>query len=245
MMRYFWKLFYKLSPSKCEEVQVWRGLDSAARSLSQRLSTSSTMRDKAALVVNDRRFGAVQHITEIGSLLEELAVRRPRAVCEIGGANGGTLALFCQVAAEDAILISIDLAYTWPRRMAHRRFARAGQRVYSLRADSHNESTVERVRALLRGRMLDFLLIDGDHSLEGVRRDFQIFGPLVSKQGLVALHDIVPDHSRYGVSTQSVVGGVPEFWAALRGTAGAREIVERPDQDGYGLGIVEMGSGAR
>ena len=244
-MRYFWKLFYRLFPSKCEEVQVWRELDSAARSLNERLLAASTMREKAALVVNDRRFGALQRISEITPLLDDLVVRRPRAICEIGGANGGTLALFCQVAAEDAILISIDLAYTWPRRIAHRRFARAGQRVYSLRADSHNESTVKRVRALLHGRMLDFLLIDGDHSLEGVRRDFQMFEALMSRQGgLVALHDIVPDHSRYGVPTPSVAGGVPEFWAALKSTAGAREIVEHPDQDGYGLGIVEMGSSA-
>lgn len=40
-------------------------------------------------------------------------------------------------------------------------------------------------------RNIDFLFIDGDHSEEGVRKDFEIYSPLVKKGGIIALHDVV------------------------------------------------------
>jgi predicted O-methyltransferase YrrM len=41
-------------------------------------------------------------------------------------------------------------------------------------------------------KRLDFLFIDGDHTYEGVKQDFEMYTPLVRKGGLVAMHDIVP-----------------------------------------------------
>jgi len=37
---------------------------------------------------------------------------------------------------------------------------------------------------------IDFLFIDGDHTYEGVKQDFQMYSPLVKKGGLIAFHDI-------------------------------------------------------
>jgi predicted O-methyltransferase YrrM len=221
---------------------VWSALNVAARSLRERLATTPTIAEKVSLVLAHDSFGAVQQPIEITRLLEELVVRQPRAVCEIGGANGGTLALFCQVASDDAVLLSIDLAYSWPRRLACRSLARAGQTVHCLSGDSHDESTREKLLALLRDRPLDFLLIDGDHSLAGVEQDYQMYGSLVRPGGFIAFHDIVPDHSlRHGTPSAAVVGGVPEFWRGVRETGLSRELVGDPDQDGYGLGILTVG----
>jgi hypothetical protein len=93
----------------------------------------------------------------------------------------------------------------------------------------------------LAGQALDFLFIDGDHSLAGVASDFAMYAPMVRPGGLVALHDIIPDHrSRYGIATACDTGGVPIFWNELtaRGDFAARELVEDGGQDGYGLGVI-------
>ena len=37
----------------------------------------------------------------------------------------------------------------------------------------------------------DFLFIDGDHTVEGVTKDFLLYRPLVRKGGVIAFHDIL------------------------------------------------------
>lgn len=36
---------------------------------------------------------------------------------------------------------------------------------------------------------IDFLFIDGDHSYEGVKKDFDLYLPLMNKGGIIAFHD--------------------------------------------------------
>jgi hypothetical protein len=81
--------------------------------------------------------------------------------------------------------------------------------------------------------------IDGDHTYEGVSKDFSLFSPLVRKGGRIIFHDIVPDfRHRYGTETRAVTGGVPEFWKELKLLHPHEEIIEDPDQDGYGIGVI-------
>jgi predicted O-methyltransferase YrrM len=95
------------------------------------------------------------------------------------------------------------------------------------------------VRGVLGGA-LDVLLIDGDHSYDGVRRDFELYTPLVRPGGLIILHDIVQDHGqRYGEPTTASTGGVPQFWREVKSQfSGTEEIVDDFDQDGYGVGLL-------
>jgi predicted O-methyltransferase YrrM len=92
------------------------------------------------------------------------------------------------------------------------------------------------------GQKLDFLFIDGDHSLAGVKSDFEMYSPLVRPGGFVAFHDIVPDYQmRYGTFTGTSVGEVPLFWAELKRLhAGTQDLIESPDQDGYGIGVLQI-----
>jgi FkbM family methyltransferase len=50
-------------------------------------------------------------------------------------------------------------------------------------------STDEDIVAAAKQRRYDFALIDGDHSGEGVRRDFELYGPLIRPGGLVLFDD--------------------------------------------------------
>ncbi len=81
-----------------------------------------------------------------------------------------------------------------------------------MRGDSHSPQTKVRVAEWLAGNKLDFLFIDGDHSLPGVAQDFEMYGPFVRSGGIIAFHDIVPDfRTRFGARTDADVGQVPEI----------------------------------
>ena len=132
----------------------------------------------------------------------------------------------------------------WQGRL-FRSFARERQHIELVLADSRQEQTVERVRQLFNGRSVDFLFIDADHTYTGIRRDFQLYGPLVRRGGLIAFHDIVPDYfRRQHVCTSSNSGEVPQFWAEVKEMGQYRrdvvEFVEDPKQDGFGIGMLRV-----
>jgi predicted O-methyltransferase YrrM len=181
----------------------------------------------------------LQYREELLALLEIVEERRPRAVVEIGTFAGGTLSLLARCAASDAIVVSIDLpdgqfggGYAVHRAHLYRSFAERDQRIELVRADSHRTETRDQVRELLGSRPIELLFIDGDHTLEGVRRDLELYGPLLADDGLVAFHDIVPGQ-------HASVGGVPQFWFELAASCQVREFVRDWSQGEAGIGLVE------
>ncbi len=88
------------------------------------------------------------------------------------------------------------------------------------------------MRELLGPRPIELLFIDGDHTLEGVRRDLELYAPLLADDGLVAFHDIVPGQ-------HASVGGVPQFWVELGAACQVRELVRDWAQGEAGVGLVE------
>lgn len=54
-------------------------------------------------------WGAVQKRSEFCPFIAMILRERPRAVVEIGRAGGGSLWGFCQAAADDATIVSLDL----------------------------------------------------------------------------------------------------------------------------------------
>ena len=73
--------------------------------------------------------------------------------------------------------------------------------------------------------------------------DFLNYSPLVRDGGLIAFHDIVEDNeTRYGVVTGGWSGGVPRFWKEIKSDYRHVEFVRSPDQDGYGIGVLFVGS---
>jgi predicted O-methyltransferase YrrM len=178
---------------------------------------------------------ASQKLEELVPALERIADLRPRRVCEIGTSAGGTLYLLTRVSEPDALIVSIDLT-TAPHTAALReRLARPGQRLVSIAGDSHLDEAFAELERLLGGEKLDALFIDGDHSYDGVRADFERYAPLVREGGIVALHDIKED---FGVDSPSISGDVPRFWRELKEHHRTEELIADPEQDGYGIGLV-------
>lgn len=174
----------------------------------------------------------VQTRSEIIELLSLLRDERPRRVLEVGTANGGTLYLLAWAAARDARLLSIDLReLPRVRRLLLRSFGGRRQRILLMTADSHTAGTRAAVQRFLGGAPLDLLFVDGDHSYDGVRRDYDLYAPLVRPGGLIAFHDIVD-------GPETAVGGVPRFWREVRASlADPLELVESWSQGGYGIGV--------
>jgi predicted O-methyltransferase YrrM len=158
------------------------------------------------------RSGALQKLSEAAPFLAMIG--RPRLVVEIGAGSGGMLAALCAVAADDATIISVDLEGGPFGEGASDDVLRCranigpDQTLYLVRGDSHHPEIRARV-GTLAPRGVDVLLIDGDHTYEGVRADYALYSPLVRRGGIVALHDILP-HPRDPECQ------VDRFWNELR-----------------------------
>ncbi len=182
---------------------------------------------------------ASQRLDELLPLLERVRALEPRRVCEIGTSAGGTLYLLTRISAPDALIISVDITIPLHTRGLRARLAGQRQRLVSVEGDSHADETVSRLEGLLEGEPLDFLFIDGDHSYDGVRADFERYGRLVRPGGLIALHDVNDDfRTRHGVDSPSISGEVPRFWQELKQSHQTEELIADPEQDGFGIGVV-------
>ena len=185
---------------------------------------------------------AAQDPWELRQLKRLLMELQPGYLCEIGVKQAGWIlgvGLFLQ---EGAHVVGIDIADIWG---AQRRLVRDALRDCNIRfdliiGDSADPNTRDRLCAILPA--LDLLHIDGNHSYESCRRDYELYSPLVRVGGLVVLHDVF--HARDK--------GVRRFWEELRaGRHGPfarswewfhpRPV--RPNGDGpMGIGVVERGN---
>jgi cephalosporin hydroxylase len=231
---------YRVAPGLAKGFDEWLWFRKKTNVLRRQAPKCQTPADHFAILKNCG-LATLQKPAEITGLLALLAELRPERVCEIGSYDGGTLFLFAQMATPHAHVISLDIEFGFSRRSNFPRLVRAGQTLTCIEADSHAEATRERLRSVLGGAPLDFLFIDGDHTLGGVTRDFELYSPLVRPGGLIAFHDIVPDfRTRFGTPTASNGGEVWKLWNNLKARYPAyREFFqEGPEQDGYGIGVL-------
>lgn len=181
-----------------------------------------------------------QFRSEIQQLAELMHQKKPRTVVEIGTKWGGTLAIWCASADPAATLVSIDLpggihggGYPRWRELIYRRLAQPRQKLHLLRMDSHRPETLDQVKTLLPDGGIDFLFIDGDHTYEGVKQDFEMYSPFVRPGGLVVFHDIC-------VHSAEQQCQVDRFWEEVRTKYKSREFVENPNQGMFGIGVLEF-----
>lgn len=185
-------------------------------------------------------FRAMQVRSELTGLGEIVADLRPQYALEIGTAFGGTLFLLTRLASPRATIVSVDLpggrfggGYGRKRRLLYQRLARREQRLHLLQGDSHSSEMLARAKAALGGQPLDYLFIDGDHTYEGVRKDFEMYSPLVRRGGVIAFHDIAEHPPEIGCE-------VSRLWNEIKGGYRYSEFIEDRKQGWAGIGVLYL-----
>jgi len=194
-----------------------------------------SLEEVAAGVYNyaDGFFGPDQIWDEILAALREVRALQPRYIIEIGTNGGGTLLMWSRVAHPQATIVSIDLRggqqgvrVSRLRAPLFRRMGLPGQKIHLIDGDSHRPETLDLARGYLDGNPVDFLFIDGDHSEQGVRADYEMYGPLVRPGGIIGFHDIAVNTPTHQVT---------KLWHELAQVSRTRSIIGGPPACGIGL----------
>jgi predicted O-methyltransferase YrrM len=218
----------------------------SARELRAYQSVETDLDDIIETAYAYRGYGAYRSLEpmqireELRRFAETAASVDPETVCEIGTARGGSYYVWTRY-LDAATYISIDLPggrFGGGHSISRTTFLgdmcrHSGDEQVFLRGDSHSSETVRRVTETLGERDIDFLFIDGDHTYEGVKDDFEQYSPLVADGGLIALHDIVDIDHDPAVE-------VDRFWRELRDEYDTTEIIADARQDRGGVGLVHL-----
>jgi cephalosporin hydroxylase len=188
-----------------------------------------------------------------GSTLKEA----PYNILEIGTKYGGTFYIWNKLNPGPGINISIDMndggqhggisELDMDKRDLW--FQERFDNAYFIRGDSHNEHIQFHCRYRLHRnrenqnngvwdrsvfdeRDIDFLFIDGDHTLKGVKRDYDMYSPFVRPGGIIVFHDIVISDHHHSRNVH-----VGEFWNEIKHKYTHLEFVE-PGNNWGGIGIL-------
>lgn len=177
---------------------------------------------------------AYQNLVEFGALWEHVAARPHARVVEIGSLFGGTLFYWSHLPNIETLL-TVDLPSDVKRVADGVRAARAQWQEWmpglvDIQADSHDPGTVDMVRDALHGEPIDFLFVDGDHTYDGIRTDWELWAPLVRPGGVVALHDTWPNGARHEPGVVRFVDELRHQWPSIEWT----------DPDGVGITAFEV-----
>lgn len=177
--------------------------------------------------------------SELLRFAEIVAKLRPSLALEIGTARGGTLCIISRLSQTSATIISVDMpgglfggGYKWFRIPLYKSFTVLNQKIRLIRGDSHDPAIQNKVQEYVgKDRKLDLLFIDGDHSYEGVKADFESYRSLVRSGGVIAFHDIAEHPKEIGCE-------VAPFWQEIKRQYRHEEIIENPRQGWAGIGIL-------
>jgi hypothetical protein len=161
-------------------------------------------------------------------------VLRPKAVVELGTHCGVSYCAFCQAAKELGLETRCYAVDSWEGD-AHSGFY--GPEVLKELEQHHNpaygdfsqliKSTFDEALSHFADRTFDLLHIDGFHTYEAVKRDFEKWLPKLTDRGLVLLHDINVHEREFGVW---------KFWEEVKLRFPHFEFVHS-----HGLGVLAVG----
>jgi hypothetical protein len=170
------------------------------------------------------KHGAIQKEGELAGFLALVMDLEPlELIVEVGSFDGGTLWAWQQICPR---VVGVDLPP--PGHEDTVRLNSLGCQVVC--GDSHAPATLERLTGIL-DRPVDMLFIDGDHTYDGVKADYEMYSPLVRPGGLIGFHDICQHPSMPFCE-------VNRFWATLDG-GDTETFVSFPPTWG-GIGVIRV-----
>lgn len=176
----------------------------------------------------------LQHEGELQEFLEIYKEIQPKNIAEIGSFYGGTLWFFLKNNPNVEKLIVIDMPIPPSDGRYNEMVAAKAQwlqwipeftQFQNYVGNSHDKNLIATVHDNNIYNDIDMLHIDGDHTYEGVKADFENFKSLVKKGGMIVFHDIsgIPDVANFWNEVKAMY---PETF---------REIIH---EGGWGIGMV-------
>jgi len=177
-----------------------------------------------------------QNNNEIIQCVKYIIDLKPHNILEIGTRKGGTFHIWCSLATGKRI--SVDLCEEMSLEEVVERNKKINERfdrVYFIQGNSHDGHILNRVKKVLKGELLDFLFIDGEHINDGPEKDYQMYSPLVRAGGIIGFHDI-------GEMTNNGWGGHPyDDWQRIKKQYASDKIIEIIEQYDYkGIGLIKL-----
>ena len=176
-------------------------------------------------------YGWVEHIAFAFWLVDVL---HPRQVVELGTAGGNSFFAFCQAAAASEPSARLTAIDTWQGDLHTGGYDNS---IYEA-VSRYRDATFPQTATLLRTTFaeartgfapgtVDLLHIDGLHTYEAVREDFETWRDTLSERGVVLFHDIAVREHGFGVW---------RLWAEL-----APRYPSFAFNHGNGLGVLAIG----
>jgi Cephalosporin hydroxylase len=181
----------------------------------------------------------LQHEQEFAEFLTVIRDLGVTSYLEIGAKFGGSLYRVGQVLPKGSFMMAVDLpagTQHWSEseislRAVAAELNKQGRQCSLIFGDSTDPKIINQVNSL--GGKFDFVLIDANHTLTYVRRDFFNYGPLAKKA--IAFHDI---SWRRPPEWKGTPIHVPQFWDETKDQYRYQEIRHDPTGRDNGFGIL-------
>ncbi|WP_419759310.1 class I SAM-dependent methyltransferase [Acidisoma sp.] len=163
-----------------------------------------------------------------------VAATRPALIVELGTHNGVSYAAFCETVLQERLAARCYAVDSWA---GDDHAGHYDGRVYTELREFHDgrysafsellRMTFSEARDVIADGSVDLLHIDGFHSYDAVRQDFEGWLPKLSTRAVVLFHDINVLERGFGVA---------RFWAELEGQFPSFAFLH-----GHGLGVLAVG----
>lgn len=157
----------------------------------------------------------LQNEMEITSFVDLISREGVRSYLEVGSKFGGSLRRVAEAMPKGSRIVSVDMpngTKAWGDSSVSlakliRKLSDNGYDARVIWGDSQAQETIELVREL---GPFDAILLDADHRLSGVTKDWENYGPMGS---MIAFHDIAWRRAPEWVGVRI---DVPEFWDSIK-----------------------------
>jgi len=159
---------------------------------------------------------------------------RPKCLVELGTHKGDSYSAFCQAVMTLGLETRCYAVDSWDGDIHTNQYDASVYEELKAYHDAHYGSFSTLIRSLFDDALdhfadgtIDLLHIDGTHTYDAVRHDFELWLPKMSRTGIVILHDIAEHQQDFGVW---------RWWKELKNRYTTFEFLF-----GHGLGVVAVG----